>query len=237
MPEYNLARVRVFTASARKEPGKEMGRFLLSKGHRHLAYLSPFHAEAWSVNRCAGVRRIVDLAGSGFTLREFTLNQSGKGDDFFRAGRAMCNGAILERQYASWMRRTDPPFFWDTGEMASTGLPLLLWSLGTRSALYSLLDKALECKEITAWVAANDIVARMAYEYCFEKGISVPGTVSIAGFDDTMAATTFRITSYSFNFGAVANAILNFLLHPMGQFWSRRRILEIAGKVVQRETA
>jgi len=236
-PEYNLSRIRVFTASAREQPGRDICRFLLSKGHRNLAYISPFHADVWSKNRCAGVRQVIDSAGRGFSLQEFTIDKSAKSADFNEVARSLSKGDRLQSIYSSWQSTVDPRCHWDTDSMAHTGIPLLLWATGTRLCLYPILEKALVCKDITAWVMANDIVAKMAWEYCIEKGIPVPQKLAIVGFDDTVPASTSRITSYCFNFDAVAATILNFLLSPAGRFWSRRRVVEISGKVMQRESA
>jgi DNA-binding LacI/PurR family transcriptional regulator len=234
--DFDLPRVRIFTASGREMPGREMACYLLAKGHRNLAYISPFHADAWSQNRCAGVRRTVRLAGSGYALAEFTHNKSVKTDDYEKAGWTKSHGRAFEKQFARWKEQTPSICRRDLEIMGSIDHTLLFLTMGTRIALYELLDNAVAHAGITAWVMANDYVARMAWEYCLDKKIAVPHDTAIVGFDNTDAASTSRITSYNFNFPAVASAVIQFLLNPQGGFWSRRRVVEIGGKIMERET-
>jgi DNA-binding LacI/PurR family transcriptional regulator len=156
--------------------------------------------------------------------------------DLTREGTALAMGNLLQRSFSQWQRHTPIKSHWDADRARTVGLPLLFEQIGAREALYRLLDSAVKDRRITAWVLPSDFAARMALQYCRERSIAVPGKIAITGFCDSPDASTHRITSYNFNFNAVASSIINFLAHPSGVFWSRRRVVEIEGKVVERET-
>jgi len=233
---YDHPRLRIFTASGREQPGKSLARYLLTKGHRHCAFISPFHGDAWSRNRCDGLKRVFALAGGECSLSEFTHSKSLKAGDLEIEGATLVRGKRLQAKFAKWQRSTPANAHWDTDRIKIAGLRFLFMQIGTRQALYELLDQAVKDRRITAWVLPSDFAARMALQYCREKSIAVPGKIAITAFCDSPDASTHRITSYNFNFNAVASSIINFLAHPSGVFWSRRRVVEIEGKVVERET-
>jgi DNA-binding LacI/PurR family transcriptional regulator len=235
--EYDIARVRIFTASAREQPGKLMARYLLAKGHRHIAYISPYHADPWSQNRCMGMRQVVDLAGKGCSLMEFTIPKSAKTGEYQQQARADSRSGIFENQFARWQKQAPRVYHEDLDALRIGGFQMLYMSMGTRAAAYSLLDKAVKDRTISAWAMSSDYSAAMAWDYCRKKGIAVPGMVAIVGFDDLPSASTLRITSYNFNFDAVASIIIHFLLQPAGAYWSKHRVVEIQGKIMERGTA
>jgi DNA-binding LacI/PurR family transcriptional regulator len=178
----------------------------------------------------------VKLAGSGFSLSELTIEKSIKNADYSQEGSAHSRGSSFEAFYARWRRHAPAICGKELDSMGKDQMGRLFMDIGSRVALYKLLDKAASNPRITAWIMAFDYVADMAMDYCHEKGISVPGTVAIAGFDDQIAASISRITSYNYNYPAVASAILHFLLRPAAGFWTQRRVMEIAGKIVERES-
>jgi DNA-binding LacI/PurR family transcriptional regulator len=84
---------------------------------------------------------------------------------------------------------------------------------------------------------ASDYAAFIACDYCLKRKIDVPAAIAIVGFDDHIVASMRRITSYNYNFAAVASKIVHFLLRPNEGFWSKRRVVEVRGNVMERETA
>jgi len=235
--EYDLPRVRMFATSGHEQPGKDMARYLLAKGHRRMAFISPFHGDAWSQNRCAGVRRVIGLAGNGHSLTEFTSGKSAKTGEYHQEARLASRASRFEKQFLRWQQQAPPIYRQDLLALRETDIPLRYMSMGTRAAVYALLDKAVRDRTITAWIMASDHAALMAWDYCHEKKIDVPDTIAIVGFDDHIAASMRRITSYNYNFGAFASTAVHFLLRPNDGFWSRRRVVEIRGKIMVRETA
>jgi DNA-binding LacI/PurR family transcriptional regulator len=215
----------------------QSARYLLAKGHTRIAYISPVHADAWSKSRCAGMRSVIAQAGGGYSLSECTLERSGKeGRTYSTMGREHTRAAIFEKQFAQWQARAPAVCRVDIEALRTAGLPWLFTTIGYRIALYSLLDKAAADRSITAWAMAFDLPAHMACQYCRERKIDVPESLAIVSFDDTEIARLMRITSYNYNFAGVASTILHYLLQSTSGFWSQRRVVEIAGKVVERVT-
>ncbi|MBD3321293.1 MAG: hypothetical protein GF350_09385 [Chitinivibrionales bacterium] len=98
-----------------------------------------------------------------------------------------------------------------------------------------LFDRAIEQKEITAWVCSNDTVAFMALDYLQRKDISVPEQVSVMGFDDSEQAHIRRLTSYNFNVDTLVYRIVNSVLNLRAFPKSKKRV-EIEGMIMERDT-
>jgi DNA-binding LacI/PurR family transcriptional regulator len=83
-----------------------------------------------------------------------------------------------------------------------------------QAAMLPALRKALEDKNITAWVGANDATALAAARFLGRQGYRVPGDISLAGFDNTHASFEQGLTSYHFGITGFPQALLRFLLEP-----------------------
>jgi DNA-binding LacI/PurR family transcriptional regulator/DNA-binding transcriptional regulator YhcF (GntR family) len=101
----------------------------------------------------------------------------------------------------------------------------------------ALFREAIKRKDITAWVCATDGVALGAYDFLLKKGVDIPGTASITGFDNSSEALSQRITSYDFDTRNVMRTILDFLHRPASQ---KRKPdpgpEEIEGFIIERES-
>ncbi|MFC3834392.1 LacI family DNA-binding transcriptional regulator [Deinococcus rufus] len=69
----------------------------------------------------------------------------------------------------------------------------------------------------TAAVCINDLVAAGALAVAHERGVEVPGTLSLSGFDDIFVAQVVSppLTSVNHNYGLLARAALDALLDGM----------------------
>jgi DNA-binding LacI/PurR family transcriptional regulator/DNA-binding GntR family transcriptional regulator len=99
-----------------------------------------------------------------------------------------------------------------------------------------LFEKALACKDATAWVCASDGLAFTALEFAQNRGIAVPGDISIVGFDnEPVFAAKARLTSYDFNANGFVHRMLNFISHPprpRGAY--HHSAIEVEGMVIAR---
>ena len=104
--------------------------------------------------------------------------------------------------------------------------------------LTSLFKKAAADKTITAWVCANDSMAFSALSFLHEKKITVPGDISVIGFDNTpVKALDNQLTSLDFNALGAVHRILNFIARPpkpRGRY--RHTPIEIEGMIIERGT-
>jgi len=208
----------------------------LSKGHRHIAYISPFHADSWSLLRCAGIQSIVGRAGSGHSLQLHTLPRSLKDHTYADQGRQRSKGAVIEESFRQWRANAPASFQPDAQTITALFGRKLFMTGEIRHALESLLDEAACEPNITAWIVANDLTARMAVDYCRRKNIVIPQQISIIGFDDEIESCEQGLTSYNFNFDAAATTIVHYLLHPHAGHWVRHKSVELRGTVMPRTT-
>jgi DNA-binding LacI/PurR family transcriptional regulator len=103
-----------------------------------------------------------------------------------------------------------------------------------RDRLEPLFAEALEDSSITAWIAANDLVAEMALDFLQERTTAVPAKVSLISFDNSLTAAARRLTSYDFNIEGSIRMALDYLIAPSR---TRRRIIEVDGWMAERDTA
>lgn len=235
--KIRTGRIRIFNATSHAQTGMQAAKYLLSKKHRHLAYISPFHGDLWSQLRYQGAHQLIGTAGAGFSIELFALPQSMKGGDLVNAGRRHSNADQLFSYMAKWRDRAPPSFRNEANAlMQNATIPMFL-NGELDIAMKPMLDKAASVGEISAWIMANDAAAHAALRYCGRNGIAVPRWISLVGFDNAIESIQQRLTSYSFNFEAAAMAMLNFILHPDGAYWKRGSVTVIKGRMIERATA
>lgn len=105
-------------------------------------------------------------------------------------------------------------------------------------AVAGAVDRILADAATTALVGESDPVALLCLRHLQQRGIDVPGRISVAGFDDGMEAMLQRMTSYNFGGDDTTRAMLAFLLKPQRHMKSSRTPLavELPGRVVERES-
>ncbi|MBD3345716.1 MAG: hypothetical protein GF401_11705 [Chitinivibrionales bacterium] len=227
----------MFTAAVLPSAARDVARFLLELGHKRIAYISPYHKAHWSHVRLQGIVDIYKSAGLAEGVVPVTFTQPPR---FFRSNaRIKANLDALLSFHESWSkgmpreyRRVLDPIITDMIPNRSLYLAELYYFLRT------LFKKALTDTEITAWICANDQVAVAAYDYCRERGIDIPGKLSIVGFDDSYEALEKGITSYNFNIRGIMNAMIGYILNTRSYPGTyQRRPIEIEGMIVQRRTS
>ncbi|MBD3242739.1 MAG: hypothetical protein GF331_19260, partial [Chitinivibrionales bacterium] len=73
-------------------------------------------------------------------------------------------------------------------------------------------EAALEDPSITAWVGFSDTIAFLAYSFLKSRGVRVPQDISLMGFDDTVEAFGFNLSSYNFNCEGMITAVLDHII-------------------------
>jgi DNA-binding LacI/PurR family transcriptional regulator len=92
---------------------------------------------------------------------------------------------------------------------AIEGLALLAPGI---SSAADLAQRALAQPGVTCCIAGSDLEAMVLLDECTQRGISVPGRLSVCAFDDTAAASVWSLTSYNFNDEAVMAAMVDHVL-------------------------
>jgi DNA-binding LacI/PurR family transcriptional regulator/DNA-binding transcriptional regulator YhcF (GntR family) len=226
-------RMRIFRTTISKRPAEKVGRFLLSQGHRSVAFLSPYGKTAWSSMRYeaidsvfhdAGIDNAVKIFGKDFSLPTIPDSVSIRNEVL-----------TLQKQ---WLARKGTDM---TGMVASAFRMMELsvtreWRL--QSFFDSIIDSLLADTSITAWVAVNDRVGIAALHYCKMRGIAVPGRISIISFDNAHESRGFGLTTCDFNIASITSAMISYIMRAdsfsAGTF---KPIVEPEGVILRRRTA
>lgn len=228
--------LRVVSMAVTDRSATDVARYLIVRGHRHIAFFHPFQDIGCRDDRLEGLAAEYAKAGlpeaitayeAGFVTAKQPFEQESWSVQ--RAGGALRRALGVE-------------------ELGSTALDHLTAALRDAASaamgenqLHSLLgtwfEEALAHPEITAWVCYNDVVAREAMRFLRDRKDSVAGKVSLISFDDSQTASSMRFSSYNFNGLAAIRSCLNHILHPFstGRL-SRAAIEELQGFVSDRGT-
>jgi DNA-binding LacI/PurR family transcriptional regulator len=101
-----------------------------------------------------------------------------------------------------------------------------------------LFEKALEYRDVTAWICATDQTALHALEFLRKRKIQVPVDLSVVGFDNIpVQALENRLTTLDFNAMGFIHHMLNFIIRtprPRGPY--QHSPIEVEGIIMERET-
>lgn len=228
--------VQLFRCACTPRAGYDVGKHMGLLGHRHIAFITPSAESRWSRNRADGLReglRLVQPEGSvhvkacpirgtltpGVARPRPVLDRD--------IDRLVATGIARSNPRAGFLRRSLESL---RGEIRTEMHRQLLFD-----NLCAALDTVLEEGQ-TCWVCANDDVALQCLTYLREAGVSVPEHISIVGFDNTPEASMAVLTSYDFNYPALAHAMLDHILAPTGVRARRRSPVEVEGTLVVRAT-
>jgi DNA-binding FadR family transcriptional regulator len=197
---------QLFHFAGAVEPGRAIGRHLLSLGHRRVAYISCSHHAVFSQNRLKGLSEAFGAAGLTDGIVPFVseakvgAGQVWFGDSVQRAINRLADRVAPFKQEHLLLREYRASFGGKLGQ--------LFGLYRDSEQLRPSLDAALSDKRITAWVAANDNMAVHCLDFLARKGVGVPTDMSVAGFDDSLEALFHGLTSYNFNEQGVIRAML-----------------------------
>ncbi|MBD3321074.1 MAG: GntR family transcriptional regulator [Chitinivibrionales bacterium] len=229
--------VQLFESAISSQAGQDIAGYLHALGHRRVAYISPFHRAAWSRNRLHGLRQAYNLSGYTNAIEPFTAdNPPAIHSEYQSRGRQRGRYADLATFYKHWSQHHEPDYHAVLDPLFQLQIPRqILAQAEFRRYVRSLFDNALQQKNSTAWVLANDEVAIAALDYLQEKKIRVPGELSVCSFDDSPVSMRRGLTSYNFNMRAYAHAMQTFIVNRRAMpVRPSRRAIEIEGMVVER---
>lgn len=233
-PKYS--RLTFFDSSYSSIPGRDVGKYLISKGHREIAYISPFHGSPWSQNRLEGLMKAglsaqiswkvhpcVDTKYShDYAFMEQVLEKTPFGKSFSAAEitnkiQPFLSGRLDSMKYEYEKLRRDDLIF---------------------SCCRPLLDKAASVPAVTAWVCANDLVACLVADYWDYNSIPFEKRPALVGFDNTFESLEKKISSYEFNTAGEVKSMLTHLLYPNSTlFHEENSAISLRGNVIERRSS
>jgi DNA-binding LacI/PurR family transcriptional regulator/DNA-binding transcriptional regulator YhcF (GntR family) len=198
------SRIRFHDQGYSSRIGSIVARHLLDLGHKHLAFFSPWHASQWSRNRLQGIEH--EVARNGGKVDAFCLEGESEWDRLIPAE----TDPVLIRCFPekALSRIVEGP----TCRLRELVVQELGWNRVRRDT-EPLLEGAL-ASGATAWIGANDVCALNALKWLREKGVRVPGEISVVGFDDIVEALRSDLTSFRFSYASMARSMIRQILSP-----------------------
>ncbi len=226
--------------------GAEVGRFLLRLGHRHVAFISPFHGDWVYPIRYESMRQAFETGGREYSVDLVAVNN-------LRDSLQRRASEILDRRRKTVAQADERDLSLELGDLGlveGSNEVLINWASESQSwtinpdhvfnavlqhELQPLFEQALALAHPTAWVCVNDGIAIHALRFLRSHHIAVPGHLSVVGFDNTGNASYNNLTSYDFDVAAVALKMLDHVLRPDSTlFPPAMRIVNSPGMVISR---
>ncbi|MBD3243035.1 MAG: GntR family transcriptional regulator [Chitinivibrionales bacterium] len=206
--------IKRFLMAGGYEGARESARFLLRRGHRKLAYIATYddRAESSAIrNRLRGIRDACSEV-EGAEVVYFADRQYLSEEQVIEAGkRTEPYKTVLEHMstFTDSLRREglDRLLYTSVKSLDMDVGPIYEYHLAK-----SLFTLAFADRTITGWVCFNDRIAALALHFLAERGVGVPGEISVTGFDDSEIAFGEQLTSWNFNVPAVVSAMLDHII-------------------------
>ncbi len=199
----------LFNLSFGERPGALIAETLLGLGHKHVVFLSPFHASAWSQQRLEGLRKRMmkvpkgrvaavtsDAHASPWSFQEEAWKELRAGNRDLEAN----DPKVTQRKSRNLARR-----------------------------VRDMLASAPQDPDATAWVCVNDEVAEIV-SGLFRKRGALPAPYLIS-FDNTAASYRLGIDSFAFDAGALVRAMLFHLTRPSAAVFPGHELVDLEGRV------
>lgn len=233
--------IQFFTATASVLPAKRVAQYLLGKGHRKVAFFSPFHRALWSQQRLNTISEMFARADITDGVVSFVYNKYAYQWDYLKNHLHQEELLSFVNHYNQWRSQTpNTPLKKFSHIGYSMFKYITQWNCASGEIyekMQPLFDKALLDTSITAWVMANDFAATIAIDYLKERNIRVPDDLSIISFDNTLDAMEYQLTSYDFNNHGIITLILRSILAPHTVKPKRKGVcIEVDGTLVIRRS-
>jgi DNA-binding LacI/PurR family transcriptional regulator/DNA-binding transcriptional regulator YhcF (GntR family) len=228
--------VRVISMSNTARCGRIVGQYLLTRGHRSVAYVSPYHFTPWSQARLQGVEEVFREAGLESQVHAL-LTQTGH-----RLAKAVVDANELNEALYHLIATS--------GERAEAMMPRIsaqlarveenLLSNNDRAGLWAQewseeLAKLIVKQKVSAVIGANDHVALLCYNVLLKMGYTIPRDIALIGFDNRVESSFLGLSSYSFNNSAVMQRCVEYIVAPF-RWPHRAQVEELDGFVHERRT-
>jgi DNA-binding LacI/PurR family transcriptional regulator len=194
----------------------DVGEYLLSLGHRGVAYFSPYcdtRERSPVQSRKEGVEEAFRGAGYGEGVKAFLCDQFESEADAAGAYLQESTYRSLQEVSTEYLAAIDaidprPEYFFPPTGMTYPLVHQYHWY----QFLLPRFEEALSDRSVTAWVGFNDTVALLAYSFLLSNGIKVPEDISVIGFDDTIASYGYNLSSYNFNVDGMITEALDHII-------------------------
>jgi DNA-binding GntR family transcriptional regulator/DNA-binding LacI/PurR family transcriptional regulator len=228
---------RVFAMAYSDMPGRQVGEYLVSHGHRAVAFFASSREDLWWQNRARGLEYCLRRNGDGvlrtYGLKQLRYNDANTTVETTEPYRALI---AIARQFTTRLKIPSAvnPFRIRSEREAEDLVRMELF----RDELQGQMREALRCRGTTARVAANDTIAFVLLDFLAREHVDVPRALSVMGFDDVSGSYNVGLSTYNFNVPAVVDAMLEHVLGGVRSIVVKdRKVIEIPGYIVERRTS
>lgn len=235
MPRLNAPSVPVALVSVADNvrAGRDVGRFLLSRGYREVLYFSRHPGDIWGTERFKGLRDEFADAGLAEAVTMVDPRMPLEYSQFHNAWSASRQLSTLVGRAREFAREAGGHGTEHTYK-ADHGIHDYIWDEYLWAYLEPVLDQALAASPRAAWVCATDEVAFMAIRFLTGRNM-VPGVHrSVLGFDNLMESAGAGLTTYDFDTASQAIASLRYILTPPRKPGAHVLHVKVPGLVVER---
>jgi DNA-binding transcriptional regulator YhcF (GntR family) len=221
-----------FDTSYSTIPGYEIGRYLIEKGHKHIAYFSPFHKSPWSQNRLNGLKK---AAASGHDVRIVPFVSTEYLNDYFILEKVLDESLFDKHCSVVSIEEQVHPFLKSRVDSVRYAHDILLRDSMIFSICAGFLKEASEHRSISAYVCANDHISALINDYWDFCALPPSRRPFLIGFDNSIESFRRNISSYEFNTQGEIQQMLNHLVYPNSSYQlNRKPAFRLSGRVVER---
>jgi DNA-binding LacI/PurR family transcriptional regulator len=218
-----------FDSSYSAIPGYDVGNYLISKGHRYIAFLSPFHASAWSQNRLKGLKKAA--AGQhGASIISMVLTDAI--NDYTYMSKVLAVSALENCPAITALEHDIHSFLVPRILSVKYEHDVLRRDSLIFAAIKPLLDRVVDDRSITALVCVNDLIAGLVNEYWNNLGMTRAQRPALIGFDNSFSSIEQQISTYEFNAHGEIQNMINHLRYPETLLY--KKMVRISGRVIER---
>lgn len=224
-----------FDSSYTVIPGYDVGRYLLEKGHRSIAFISPFHGSPWSQNRLKGLKKAVAQYPNAIVY-PFT-NSEYINDYYFL--QPILEKADFDRRFTpDTMNRDVQEFLLSRVASIRYEHDTLLRDSAIFLSIKDAVDHVTSNESITAIVCVNDLVAGLITDYWNYYQVPSENRPALIGFDNSFKSLQKQFSSYEFNtLGEIQNMISHVLYPENALFSTVKPVIRLSGKVIERASS
>jgi DNA-binding transcriptional regulator YhcF (GntR family)/DNA-binding LacI/PurR family transcriptional regulator len=221
-----------FDSSYSTIPGYDVGTYLISKGHRHIAFLSPFHASPWSQNRLKGLKKAV-TGQCGASVIPVVLTDAI--NDYVYMSKVLAKSAFEECFTATALEHDIHTFLAPRIMSIKYEHDILRRDSLIFSDIKPLVDNVVADRSITALVCVNDLIARLVNGYWNHRGLTKEQRPALIGFDNSFSSIEQQISTYEFNTHGEIQNMINHLRYPETSLYKKSiPVIRLNGHVIER---
>jgi DNA-binding transcriptional regulator YhcF (GntR family)/DNA-binding LacI/PurR family transcriptional regulator len=221
-----------FDSSYSTIPGYDVGTYLISKGYRHIAFLSPFHASPWSQNRLKGLKKAA--AGQcGVSIIPMVLTDAI--NDYTYMLNVLEKPGFEEYPITTALEHDIHKFLIPRIMSVKYEHDILRRDSLIFSGIKPLVDKMIDEQKITAIVCVNDLIAGLVNEYWNHLHLTKVQRPALIGFDNSFKSIEQQISTYEFNTQGEIQNMINHLRYPETALYKKNvPVIRISGRVIER---